>query len=461
MEKLLPHNLEAECGVLGSIIIDPAAIVEVADFLHSQDFYRDTHATIYEVICRLYESHEPADFITICDELQRRGKLEEVGGASYITSLIDQVPTSGNVEYYGRIVERTSILRRVIAAAGQIATVAYGSNDADTALDIAESLLARIRQGRAAHEGLTDLSEIITGCVSTIEYACDHRDESMGIPTGFTDLDDLLGGGLQKSDLILLAGRPGMGKSAAALNMLRYAAGKGKRGALFSLEMGKEQLGFRLLSYETGIATQRMRNGWLNQDDREAIVGAQGRLEELSLSIDDTSGSPLAYIRNELKRKRAQTGAPVDLVIVDYLQMMEPPKDEHARRGNENRVQVLDTIAYGLKGLAKDFNIPVVALAQLSRKVEERPVKIPQMADLRESGGLEAAADIILFVYRDDYYAGKNQDGTSKSEKPGIADILIAKQRNGESSDGVELYWSGKQTRFFNSKAEWERTYAQ
>jgi replicative DNA helicase len=459
MEKLLPHNLEAECGVLGSIIIDPDAITQVADFLYPRDFYRDIHGTIYDVIRHLYQEREPADFITICDELQRRNKLEEVGGAGYITSLINQVPTSGNVEYYGHIVERMSILRRLIAAAGSIAALGYDESDADAALDKAEQLLFLIRQSRHVAGGLVDLSEIIVDCVKDIDQAFQHRDQPMGVPTGFTELDEILGGGLQKTDLTVIAARPGMGKSSLALNIAHHAAMRGISSAVFSLEMGKKQLGFRLLSHETGIPTQRMRNGWLNDDDKDAIVAAQDRLDTGLISIDDTAGSPVLFIRNELRKRQNEKGAPVGLVVVDYLQLMEAPSDNSDRRRSDNRTQIVDQIVYGLKNLAKEFDVPVLALAQLSRAVESRAVKIPQLSDLRESGAIEQAADNILFIYRDDCYAGKLPDGTSASSKPNIADILIAKQRNGDTGE-IELYWSGKQTRFFNSKAEWERAYA-
>ncbi|HET7639672.1 MAG TPA: DnaB-like helicase N-terminal domain-containing protein, partial [Ktedonobacteraceae bacterium] len=258
MEKLLPQNIEAECGALGSIIIDPEAIVQVSDFLHADDFYRDAHRTIFEVILQLFEEHEPADFITICDELERRNKLEEVGGASYITSLINQVPTSGNVEFYARIVERTAILRRLIHAAGQIAAIAYEEGDADIALDKAEQLIFNISQ-RHARSDFAHMRDILAEYMNKLDQLHERRGTIVGVPTGFTDLDRLTGG-LQKSDLIVLAARPGIGKSSLALSLAHNSALKYQNSiALFSLEMSKDQLAQRLLSMDAGIDQQRLR----------------------------------------------------------------------------------------------------------------------------------------------------------------------------------------------------------
>lgn len=451
MEKLLPQNIEAEQGVLGSLIIDPDAAAEVTDFLSAADFYRDSHRAIYEAITALHARREQADFITLCDELERRGRLEDAGGAGYVTSLINAVPTSGHVAYYGRIVERTAILRRIIHAAGNMAATAYESADAGAALDSAEQMLYSIRQARKARGGLVELADILAGCMTAIDEAATHRDETMGVPTGFRELDELLGGGLQRTELILAAGRPGMGKTSLCLNIADTAASRGKRVAIFSLEMGAKALGFRLLSGRTGIPTQRLRNGWLSDQDARRLIDAHEALERLPLSIDDTAGSPVLSIRNALRRKQAECRAPLDLVIVDFLQLMDAPvsDDEGNRRRYENRVQEIDKIAYGLKALAKDFDVPVLAAAQLSRAVEARQSKIPQLSDLRESGGLEMAADIVLFTYRDDYYTGK------ASNRPDMADIIVAKQRNGDVGE-IELYWHGKSTRFFNSRAECE-----
>lgn len=389
MEKLLPQNIEAECGVLGSIIIDPEAIVQVSDFLQPEDFYRDAHRTIYEVILHLYQSGEPADFITICDELERRNRLEDVGGASYITSLINQVPTSGNVEYYGHIVERTSTLRRLIHAAGQIAAVAYEEGDADVALDKAEHLIFEISQ-RHSRSDFSSMEAILAEYMTKLEQLNARRGSIIGVPTGFTDLDRLTGG-LQRSDLVILAARPGVGKTSLALSVAHNAALKYKHSvAIFSLEMSKEQLAQRLLSMDAGIDQQRMRTGWIEEDEWERIVYASDKLSEANIWIDDTAGISTMEMRSKARRLQAEHG--VDLIIVDYLQLMQASSSGR----NENRVQEVSEISRSLKGLARELNVPVLALAQLSRSVESRQSKVPQLSDLRESGCITGDSLVYL-----------------------------------------------------------------
>src|SRR2546429_8045526 len=392
VEKLLPQNIEAECGVLGSIIIDPEAIVQVADFLQPDDFYRDAHRTIYEVILQLYEQREAADFITICDELERRNKLEDVGGASYITSLINQVPTSGNVEYYGRIVERNAILRRLIHAAAQIAATAYEETDADVALDKAEQLIFNISQ-RHARSDFSSLREILSDYMNKLDQLHEHRGTIVGVPTGFADLDRLTGG-LQKSDLIILAARPAIGKTSLALTMAHNTAIKHQRSvAIFSLEMSKEQLVQRLLSMDAGIDQQRLRTGLIEDDEWERIVYAMGTLSEANIWIDDTAGISTVEMRSKARRLQAERG--IDLIIVDYLQLMQSVASGSGKR-NENRVQEISEISRNLKGLARELNVPVLALAQLSRAVESRQSKVPQLSDLRESGCL--ASETLVYL---------------------------------------------------------------
>ncbi len=435
VEKLLPQNIEAECGVLGSIIIDPEAIVQVADFLHSDDFYRDAHRTIYEVILQLYEQREPADFITISDELERRNKLEEVGGASYITSLINQVPTSGNVEYYGRIVERTSILRRLIHAAGQIAAIAYEEGDADVALDKAEQLIFNISQ-RHARTDFSLLRDILSEYMNKLDQLHERRGTIVGVPTGFTDLDRLTGG-LQRSDLIILAARPSIGKTSLALSLAHNSTVKYQHSvAIFSLEMSKEQLVQRLLSMDAGVDQQRLRTGWIEDDEWDRIIYAMGTLSEANIWIDDTPGITTVEMRSKARRLQAEHG--IDLIIVDYLQLMQSVLGSGKR--NENRVQEISEVSRNLKALARELNVPVLALAQLSRAVETRQSKVPQLSDLRESGSLEQDADIVMFIYRDDIY-------NPESERKNIADIIVAKHRNGPIGE-VSLYFQASQTRF-------------
>jgi replicative DNA helicase len=390
VEKLLPQNIEAECGVLGSIIIDPEAINQVADFLHAEDFYRDAHRTIFEAVLHLYEQHEPADFITICDELARHNKLDQVGGAGYITSLINQVPTSGNVEYYGRIVERTAILRRLIHAAGQIAAVAYEENDAEVALDKAEQFIFEISQNHARSD-FSALRDLVSDYMDKLEALHERRGSIVGVPTGFTDLDRLTGG-LQRSDLIILAARPAVGKTSFALSLAHNATIKHKRSvAVFSLEMSKEQLLQRFLSMDAGVDQQRLRTGWIEDDEWERIVTSMGRLSEANIWIDDTAGISTMEMRSKARRLVAEHG--VDMIIVDYLQLMQ--SDMGGKR-NENRVQEVSEISRSLKGLARELNVPVLALAQLSRTVESRQSKVPQLSDLRESGCLATETPVYL-----------------------------------------------------------------
>lgn len=390
MEKLLPQNIEAECGVLGSIIIDPEAIVQIADFLSAEDFYRDAHRTIYETIVQLYEQREPADFITICDELERKSKLEDVGGASYITSLINQVPTSGNIEYYGRIVERTSILRRLIHAAGEIAATAYEEGDANVALDKAEKLIFGISQNHARSD-FSNLRELLGDYMTKLDQLHERRGTVVGVPTGFTDLDRLTGG-LQRSDLIILAARPAVGKTSLCLSLAHNAAIKYNQSiAIFSLEMSKDQLVQRLLSMDAAIDQQRLRTGWIEDDEWERIVYSMGTLSEANIWIDDTAGISTMEMRSKARRLQAEHG--VDLIIVDYLQLMQ---SSAGGKRNENRVQEISEISRNLKGLARELNVPVMALAQLSRAVESRTSKVPQLSDLRESGCLTGETLVYL-----------------------------------------------------------------
>lgn len=421
-ERLLPESIEAECGVLGSIIIDPEALVLVADFLRAEDFYRDAHRQIYEVMLHLYNQQRAADFITICDVLESQGKLEEVGRASYITSLINQVPTSGNALFYARIVERTAILRRLIGAAGQIAAVAYeAEDDAASVCERAEQLVFEVTQ-RALNLGTdASLAELLTSYMGRLDQLSQRRASIVGVPTGFVDLDRLTGG-LRRSDLIVLAARPSLGKTSLALSLARNAALQyGQRIGIFSLEMSQEQLTERLMAMETGINLQRLSTGNIEDHEWDGVVAALGRLTDAQIRIDGTSVLSPIQMRSRARRWVVEHG--LDLIIVDYLQLMQPG-DLASRRKTENRVQVIDEISRSLKLLARELNIPILMLAQLSRAVESRLSKVPQLSDLRESGGIENNADIVMFIYRDEVY-------TPDSQRRGIADIIVAKHRNG------------------------------
>jgi replicative DNA helicase len=435
VEKLLPQNVEAESAVLGSLLIDPEAITQVAEYLRPEDFYRDAHRTIYEAALELYEEREPADLITLTDELARRGKLEDIGGASYVSSLANLVPTSANVEYYGHIVERTAILRRLIHAAGQIAGLAYNEPDANAALDQAEKLIFNISQ-HYTRSDFDHIRDTLHEYLERLEHLHEHRGSIVGVATGFSDLDKMTGG-LQKSDLIILAARPAVGKTALALSLAHNSALKYGHGvAIFSLEMSKEQLVARLLSMDAGIDQSKLRTGYLDDDEWDRISQSVGKLSEANIYIDDTPGITLVEMRSKARRLMMERG--FSLMIVDYLQLMQG--SGMSQRGHENRVQEVSEISRGLKGLARELNVPVLALAQLSRAVESRTEKKPQLSDLRESGSIEQDADIVMFIYREDVY-------NPETERKNIADILVAKHRNGPVGQ-VSLYFQAAQTRY-------------
>jgi replicative DNA helicase len=391
VEKLLPQNVEAEAGVLGSLLIDPEAVVQVADFLRAEDFYRETHRVIFQAVVDLYESGDPADLITLTDELQRRGKLEEIGGVSYVSSLANQVPTSANVEHYARIVERTSILRRLIHAAGQIAAVAYNEPDATTALDQAEKLVFNVSQ-RYMRADLEHIRETLHEYLDKLDQLHERRGSIVGVATGFSDLDRMTGG-LQKSDLIILAARPAVGKTALSLSLAHNASLRyGHNIAIFSLEMSKEQLIARFLSMDAGVDQSKLRTGYINDEEWERISESAGRLSEVNIYIDDTPGISMVEMRSKARRLMMEHG--FDLLIVDYLQLMQGSGG--GRAGHENRVQEISEISRGLKGLARELNVPVMALSQLSRAVESRTEKKPQLSDLRESGCLTGDTPVYL-----------------------------------------------------------------
>lgn len=444
-EKLLPQNIEAECGVLGSIIIDPDAVSLVADFLNADDFYRDAHRTIYEVVVFLWERRQAADFITICDELERRNKLEEVGGASYVTSLINGVPTSGNVEYYGHLVERTAILRRLIHAAGQIAAVAY--EQADHALEASEELIYGISKNRRMIGESVSVGTVFNSTIFTDVLAEESSPGGaiVGVPTGLRVLDRLTSG-FQRTDLIVAAGRPGTGKTSLAMSIARNAAFDYGRGVqIFSLEMSKEQLVQRLTALEAGVSLKRLLYRQLDEEEKTRVIEVSGRIMDAPIYIDDTPGLSLTEIRSRIRR--ALTKYEIDLIIIDYLQKAKATHSSGQRL--QNRYQEVSEVARGFKDIAREFDVPVLALAQLSRAVENRADKVPVMSDLRDSGEIEQEADLVLLMYRDDHYAGHNEDGTSRSNRPGTVDLILAKQRNGEVGE-VRVGFNAVQTKFYN-----------
>jgi replicative DNA helicase len=431
-DKMVPHNVEAERAVLGALLIDPDAHYKVNTFLRSEDFYVTKHQWMYESILVLQERGEAVDYVTLCDELERREQLAEIGGAAYITSLINATPTALNVEYYGHIVERTSTLRQLIGAAGQIAALAYeDTDDASEVVDRAEQILFSISQRHIARD-LVPIRDVVSAYYDRVDYLFQHKGETIGVPTGFRQLDKLLGG-LQKSDLIIVAARPGMGKTSLMLSLAQNAARRyNQRVAVFSLEMSSEQLVQRLIASETGIDAQRLRLGNLREDEWPIFIQATGVLSETMIFIDDTPSISDMQLRTKARRLYAERG--LDLIVVDYLQLMQTD------RRIDNRVQEISLLSRSLKGLARELNIPVVVGSQLSRAVEQRNDKRPMLSDLRESGSIEQDADIVAFIYRDEYY-------TPETEQPNIAELLISKHRNGPTGM-VPLYFQKELAKF-------------
>jgi replicative DNA helicase len=415
IEHLPPHNQEAEQSMLGSLLIDRDAIIRVASTVKSDDFYSAANGAIYQAILDLYNRREPTDLVTLTDELARHDRLEQIGGVAYLSTLLTIVPTSVHVEYYGRIVERTATLRRLINAGTAIVGIGYNEDgDLEDALDRAERALFDVSQRRSTRDFQT-IAEVLDRFFDQIDYLQQHRGEVVGVGTGYSDLDTLTGG-LQKSDLIIIGARPSVGKSAFMLGIAHGAAVlHAKRVAYFSLEMSAEQLVQRLLSTETGVDSHRLRLGQIDDTEWDRISRAFGRLAEAKIYIDDSAGLSMMDLRSKTRRLQAEHG--LDLVIIDYLQLMQG-------RRSENRVQEISEISRGLKGLARELNIPVIAAAQLSRSLETRADKRPLLSDLRESGSIEQDADIVMFIHREEVY-------NPESERKGIAEIIIAKHRNG------------------------------
>jgi len=434
LDKTAPANPEAEEAVLGSLLIDPDAVLKVASFLEAEDFYRERNGWIYRAILDLHERREPADFVTLCDELERKNILQEVGGAAYITQLINNVPSAAYIEHYGHIVERTATLRRLIDAAGQIVTLAYEeAQEVDEVVDRAEQIIFNVAERRVRRD-LAPVREVMHDVVDRIDYLHRHQGQILGVPSGFTQLDRLLGG-FQKSDLIILAARPAVGKTSLALNFALNAARKYRKVvAYFSLEMSSEQLVQRLLSTETGIDQQRLRKGEIEDRDWDMIMAAAGELSSTMLYIDDTPAMSALELRTKARRLQAEHG--LDLIVVDYLQLMR------GDTRSENRVQEISYISRALKGLARELEAPVIALSQLSRAIESRTDHKPMLSDLRESGAIEQDSDIVMFIYREDMVK-------ENSDRKNIADVIVAKHRNGPT-DTIPLYFRKELTKFEN-----------
>lgn len=431
--RIPPHDLAAEQSVLGSMIIDRDAIISATEVLTGEDFYRPDHKAIYDAMVELFSKGEPVDLITLKSKLDEKGVTEQIGGIRYIADLAGGVPTSAHIKKYSKIVEEKSLLRKLIKASQDIAALSYeASEKIDFIMNFAEKSIFDIMQNRRTEE-FSHIKDVLPKTFEKIEEIYNNKGRTTGVPTGFTDLD-LKTAGFQPSDLILIAARPSMGKTAFALNIVQYAAvRKNIPTAIFSLEMSEEQLVNRMLSAEAHIDAQKLRTGELDQEDWVSIARAMGPLSSAPVYIDDTPGITVNEVRAKCRRLKLEKG--LGLIIIDYLQLMSG----NSSRG-DNRQQEISEISRSLKSLAREMNAPVIALSQLSRACEARADHRPMLSDLRESGAIEQDADIVAFLYRDEYY---NPD----TEKKGIAEVIIAKQRNGPTGT-IDLMWLGKYTKF-------------
>jgi replicative DNA helicase len=436
IHKLPPQNLEAEQSVIGGILIDNQSMNIVLEILHADDFYSEAHRKIFAAIVELYDKNEPSDIITLSNILKSKKQIDQAGGVSYLSSLADNVPSAANISHYAKIVKEKAILRRLISTATEILSKSYNAGaDIDSVLDEAEHAIFEISEHKI-RPAFSSFKDLIKDSVKTIERLYERKELVTGVPTGFEKIDDKTSG-FQKSDLIIIAGRPSMGKTAFALNIAQYAALEaGIPVAVFSLEMSKEQLGLRMLSSEARVDSQKIRRGFLGEADWTKLINAAGKLSEAPIYIDDTPA--ITVLEMKAKARRLKSEVNLGLIILDYLQLM--------RSGGykESREQEISEISRSLKTLAKELNVPVIALSQLNRQVESRNDKRPQMADLRDSGAIEQDADLIAFIYRDEVY-NKSEENTEK----GFAEIIIGKQRNGPTGI-VKLLFQEQFTRFEN-----------
>jgi replicative DNA helicase len=442
IDRLPPQSLEAEQSVLGAILIDRDAVVEVAEFLRPADFYRQANGKIFEAVLELFERREPIDIVTVSEALERNNELDGVGGRAYLSSLSNSTPTAVHAVQYARIVERKAVLRNLIGAAGRIAGIGYeDSPEIQESIDRAEAELFAVSQKRV-DSGFQQLNTLLHQAYDRLDYLHAHRGEISGVRTGFIDLDGLTTG-LQKSDLIILAARPSVGKTSFALNIAEHAAVREKKVVgVFSLEMSKEQLVLRLLSSVANIDSQRLRTGFLEELDFARIAPAMNALSEAPIFIDDTPSISTMELRTKARRLHAEVG--LDLVVVDYLQLMQAATTNR----DSNRVQEVSEISRGLKALARELGVPVVALSQLSRQPEMRNENEPRLSDLRESGAIEQDADLVMFLYRDKERPADDADNDGE-----VIHLKLAKHRNGPTGS-VDLWFKKSQTRFVSYAGE-------
>jgi replicative DNA helicase len=434
-----PHDLDAERAVIGAMLVSETAVASVAEKLSPEDFYLEVHRVIYGAMMRLYAHGEPIDQLTLTNELRSGGEFEKAGGRAYVFQIVESVPTPANAARYAEIVRAKALLREIIDVGSRISADAFQEpEDVDEALDAAEQLIYDV-SNRTLREHLAPVSDLAPGALEMIQRLYEQEGQVTGVETGFDDLDRLTTG-FHKSDLVILAARPAMGKTALALNAIWHASSqKGRPVAIFSLEMSKEQLVQRLISQITRIPAQALRSGNVRAEDWPKLVRGVAEVSRAPIWIDDTAGVTLMEIRAKVRRLASQLNArgegPLSLVVVDYLQLM-------ITQGNrsENRQQEIAEISRGLKVLARDLDVPVLAIAQLSRAVEQRHDKRPLLSDLRDSGAIEQDADVVIFLYRDEYY---NPDSDDK----GIAEVIIGKHRNGPTGK-VQLAWMEQYTKF-------------
>ncbi|ODS56361.1 MAG: replicative DNA helicase [Acidobacteria bacterium SCN 69-37] len=438
MDRTLPHNLEAERCVLGAVLINNHAFNQASEIIDSEDFYRDAHRRIFDRMVSLSERSLPIDLVTLKDELGRAGELDDVGGPAYIAGLTDGVPRSANIEHYARIVKERSTLRRLIQATSDVLARAHDAEeDADLLLDEAERSIFAIADDRM-RTGFVKVGDLVDAGYQMIEKLQQQRGLVTGVPSGFTDLDEMTSG-FQPSDLIIVAARPAMGKTSFVLNMALNAATQAdKTIGIFSLEMSKEQLFMRMLTSEARVDQHRFRGGFLGEQDYARLVDAFARLHDAKVYLDDTPSAGILEMRAKCRRLKMEHG--LDLIVIDYLQLMQ------GRGRFESRQQELATISRNLKILAKELHVPIIALSQLSRATETRSDHRPQLSDLRESGALEQDADIVMFIFREEMYP---VEGQVNPETEGVAEIIIGKQRNGPTGT-ARLAFLKQYTRFEN-----------
>ena len=433
--RIPPHDIEAEQAIIGSMLTDKDAVIAAIEILREQDFYREDNRIIYSAILNLYNRSEPIDIITLKAELKSMGKLEAVGGLEYIVQLPDRVPTTSNVEQYIKIVEEKSMLRALIKTADELITLGYDpTQEVEQVIDTAEKKIFEVMQ-KKNQKGYSSMKDILIDTFTQLEQLYNQKEMITGVPTGFADLDYRTSG-LHNSDLILVAARPAMGKSAFALNIATHAAVRGKVPvAIFSLEMSKEQMANRILCSEEMVDSAKVRTGKIDDEEWGKLAAASGELSEAGIYIDDTPGISVMEIRAKCRKMKLEKN--IGLVVIDYLQLVQG-----SNRKGGSREQEIAEISRSLKILAKEINVPVIALSQLSRAPEQRVDHRPMLSDLRESGSIEQDADIVMFLYRDDYY---NED----TDKKNIAEVIIAKHRSGATGT-VELLWLGNYTKFAN-----------